>query len=576
MDVQNYQRQPRSRPLLTVLCLFSLILLLTVTVCADMYVGRYDGNVAWSFDSATGELRMYADCGVQAPSWAGLSAQIRTVYVAPGVTRLPREAFRGCHQIREVILPDTVTAVGAYAFADCRSLTTLVLPEGLNYVGEHAVTGCSALTYVTFGGSSQDWDALCLQMASLKGNEWLVSHQPVYTRRTVVVTVRYVSAETGEAVAPSVERVVTVGADCTVLSPAVEHHTPNENAVVLKDVEANQNVTVVYYRTHCRLRVNYTDELGNVILPSQYFTVAHGASLVLQAPEIEGYTLPAQAEVVLSAVTQNETAHTFRYARRTLSVTVRCLDELGQALCEPIVVKDIPYLGEYSIPLPHFEGYTLGVDRVSGSDLKQNTTQTVTYSPVYHNVTLRYVDGQGNALTSPDVLTVRHGQGVTHSPRAITGYTLTADGPVKLASVTAAQSVDVVYRPERYLLTVRHESSTGVLLTVTSEYVTYLERYECSPLPLTGYTAAEQHSEHWSGSMPAAPLTVTIYYQELPPASDAEPQDPIPTPDDTSPEGDGSAPSSSILLYVAVAVGGVAILALAALLIRRMLKKRAE
>lgn len=576
MDVQNCQSKPRSHPLITVLFLLLVMLLLTTAAHADMYIGRFEGNVAWSFDSATGELRMYTDCGAQAPAWAGLSNQIRTVYIAPGVTHLPRDAFRGAHQVREIIVPDTVTTIGAYAFADCRSLTTLVLPEGLNYVGEHAVTGCSALSYVTFRGSSQDWEALCLQMASVSGNDWLVSHPPAYTQRTVLVTVRYISAETGAPVAPSVERVVTVGAACTVLSPAVDHHTPNENAVVLKNVQANQNVTVVYYRTHCRLRVNYTDELGNPILPSQHFTVAHGASLVLQAPEVEGYTLPKQAEVVLNAVTQDETVHTFCYARRTLSVTVRCLDELGQALCEPIVVDGIPYQGNYSIPLPHFEGYTLSVDCVSGSDLMQNTTQTVSYSPVYHSVTLRYVNEQGDVLAPPDVLTVRHGQSLVHSPRSITGYALASDESIELAAVTQAQSVDIVYHPERYLLTVRHETDTGVLLTVTSEYVTYLERYACSPLPLTGYTAAGQQSQHWSGSMPAAPLTVTIYYQAFPDTSGNEPQPPTLTTDDTPSKDGNSTLPSNILIYVAVAVCGVALLAFAAVLIRVILKKRIE
>ena len=578
MDVQYRQSNSRTRSLLTVLFLVTLAVLLVVSASADMYVGRYDGNVTWSFDSSTGELRMYANCGTQAPAWAGLADQIRTVYIAPGVTHLPREAFSGCLYLREIVLPDTVTSVGAYAFADCRSLTTLVLPEQLSYVGEHAVKGCTALSYVTFRGSSQDWDALCAQMSAVEGNEWLTSHAPVYTQRTYLVTVRYVSAETGLAVAPSAERTVTAGSGCTVLSPAVEHHTPSENAVVLKDVNANQSVTVVYYRTHCQVAVKYTDELGQSVLPDQQFTVAHGASLILQAPEVEGYLLPKQSEVVLNAVTSNGITHVFQYTRRTLSVTVRCLDELGQPLCDPIVKDGIPYGGDYDITLPRFDGYTVGVECVSGSNLTQSVEQTVTYSPVYHAVTLRYVDGQGHVLAPSDVLTVRHGQDLTHAARAIMGYTPIASEPIECSSVTAPQSIDVIYEPARYLLTVRHETQDGVLLTVTSDYVAYGAQYECTALPLTGYVAAEQQSEHLSGNMPAAPLTLTVYYHEQRVSADDPPAEQLPPADDgaasDTPSSDGGSLPYDVITYAAVALALTVLLISGVVLIRHMLKKR--
>ncbi len=573
MDVQICQGKSRSRPIRILLMLISLIALLTLSVSADMYVGRYDGHVAWSFDSATGELRVYADCGTQTPTWSSLSDQIRTVYIAPGVTHLPRDAFRGCKSVKEIILPDTVTTVGAYAFADCHSLISLVLPQNLVYVGEYALAGCTSLSHVTYRGSSDSWEALCLQMSSVAGNEWLAAQTPIYTQRTFRVLVSYVSAETGEVVAPTVEKTLTLGASCTVLSPEVEHHAPSESAVVLRNVNANQSIVVVYSRTHCQVHVNYTDESGNAILPSQQLTVAHGASLVLQAPEVEGYVLPEQSEVVLSAVTKNETSHTFRYTGRTLSLTVHCLDELGRALGEPIVVDGIPYRGDYDIPLPQFEGYTVGTDRIRGSGLTRDTEQTVTYSPVYHAVTLRYVDEQGHTLALADVLTVRHGQGLSHTPKSIAGYEPPTDGSISVASVTAAQELDIVYRPARYLLTVRHETVDGVLLTQSSEYVPYLQAYQCSPLPLTGYVASEQQSEHLSGTMPAAPLTVTVYYREQAPLSGDGPQDALP-PGDLPSDKDTLAGAGRLTVYAAAAVGGVILLTLGLVLLRIIRKKR--
>ncbi|MBR0442809.1 MAG: MucBP domain-containing protein [Clostridia bacterium] len=572
MQVQLHSSKVR-RVVLILLTLLLFSLLLTLSVGADMYIGRYDGNVAWSFDSTTGELRMYGNCGMQTPAWTGLADRVRSVYVAPGVTHLPRDAFRGCVNVRDILLPDTVTTIGAYAFADCHSLRTLVLSEKLIYVGEYALAGCSALSYVTYRGSSSDWEALCLQMSSVKGNEWLMAQAPVYTQRTYQLRISYVSAETGQPLAPQVERILTEGAGCTVLSPAVAQHVPSENAVAIKNIAANQNVTVVYYRTHCTIHVSYADENGALILPTQQLTVAHGSSIVLQAPEIEGYLLPSQFEVTLSAVTKNNTEHVFRYTRRMLSVTVRCIDEQGKALCEPIVIDDIPYRGDYDVALPQFEGYTVGVDRIRGSTLTQNAEQTVTYSPVYHAVTLRYVDEQGNELASPDVLTVRHAKSLAHTVKSITGYVPLDGGQLSLPSVTKEQSVDIVYRPERYLLTVRHETKAGTLITQGSEYVSYLQQYQCKPLLLADYAAAEQQSEQLSGTMPAAPLTITIYYQEHSSASSNTAQDASPSIDGDAPIQDGAQLSVRTLGYI-IAIGGMIALILGVILVQDMAKKR--
>ena len=554
----------RKRRVLALLILSVLVaLLLTLSVSADTYVGRYDGRVAWSFDASTGELRVYDDCGIQTPLWSGFSNQIKNVYVAPGVTQLPRDAFRGCSGVRDIILPDTITSIGDYAFEGCSSLSTLVLPAGLRYIGANLVSGCSSLSYVTYGGSSQEWEQLCVQAATLEGNEWLCQTTPVYTRAVYLVTVRYVSAQTGAELAPAVERTVTVGADCTIPSPNVEHHTPGEHVVVLRDVRANQSVTVPYYRTHCEVGVRYVDELGNVLLPDARMTVLQGSSLLLQAPEIEGYLAPEQSEVVLTGVMQSDLVHTFTYTRRMMTVRVRCLDEHGTELREPLTV-DVAYRGDYDISLPLIEGYTAGVPRVSGTNLLQSAEHAVTYLPIYHTVTLHYLDDNGNELAPPDALRVRHGQALTHKVKAILGYEA-QDGSLSVASIKEDQTLPIVYRPAHYLLTVEHRTTDGVLLTKTSEQLAYRQEYRCTPLPLAGYEATEGQGAQLVGSMPAAPLTLTVYYRAHSPDA-----------------GDGAPPSSPVsdapvltLLRIAAGVGIAAVGVLCIVLIRDVRKRRA-
>lgn len=560
MSVPIFYRKRRVCALLILSVLIAL--LLSLSVSADTYVGRYDGRVAWSFDSSTGELRMYDDCGIQTPLWSGFADQIRSVYIAPGVTRLPRDAFRGCSGVREIILPDTVTSIGDYAFEGCSSLSALVLPAELHYVGEHLVSGCSALSYVTYRGTSEEWEQLCALAGAKEGNEWLTGTAPIYTRRTYFVTARFVSAETGDELAPTVERTVTIGADCTISSPSVEHHTPSEHAVVLRDVRANQSVTVLYYRTHCEVGVRYVDEAGNVLLPDARMTVLQGSSLLLQAPEIEGYLAPEQSEVVLTGVMQSDLVHTFTYTRRMMTVRVRCLDEHGAELREPLTV-DVAYRGDYDLPLPLIEGYTAGVPRVSGTNLLQSAEHAVTYLPIYHTVTLHYLDDTGNELAPPDALRVRHGQALAHEVKDILGYEAQSE-QLTIASVVQEQSLDISYRPAHYLLTVEHRTTDGVLLTKTSEQLAYRQEYRCTPLPLAGYEATEGQSAQFVGSMPAAPLSLTVYYRAHSSAADDG------TPP-SSPMGDAS---MLTLLRIAAGVGGATVVVLCIVLIRDVRKRR--
>ena len=53
-------------------------------------------------------------------------------------TKVPENAFFGCHDIEQILLPAATDEIGAYAFARCTSLKTAPLGENLVKIGERA------------------------------------------------------------------------------------------------------------------------------------------------------------------------------------------------------------------------------------------------------------------------------------------------------------------------------------------------------------------------------------------------------------------------------------------------------
>ena len=65
------------------------------------------------------------------------------------VTRIGREAFRGCSSLTSITIPEGVTSIGYSAFRGCRGLTSINIPEGVTSIGDYAFQYCSSLTAIT-------------------------------------------------------------------------------------------------------------------------------------------------------------------------------------------------------------------------------------------------------------------------------------------------------------------------------------------------------------------------------------------------------------------------------------------
>ena len=61
------------------------------------------------------------------------------------VTKIPREAFRGCSSLQTMYLPKTIVEIGNVAFSGCNELVELDIPDCVERIGYDAFFNCTGL-----------------------------------------------------------------------------------------------------------------------------------------------------------------------------------------------------------------------------------------------------------------------------------------------------------------------------------------------------------------------------------------------------------------------------------------------
>lgn len=110
------------------------------------------GNMAIAGTGATPDLSSDT-----AWPWHALRPKIRTLTVAPGVTRIGSDAFRGCDNLRTVSLPEGLTGIGSLAFYSCVSLNSIVIPASVTEIGVSAFSFLNSLGAFQLAGGSESF-----------------------------------------------------------------------------------------------------------------------------------------------------------------------------------------------------------------------------------------------------------------------------------------------------------------------------------------------------------------------------------------------------------------------------------
>ena len=85
--------------------------------------------------------------------WDSYHSDIKTIYVADGVTSIGNMAFYGCSILTSITIPNSVTSIGNGAFSGSSSLTSIIIPSHVTSIGYSVFYNCSSLTSVTIPNS---------------------------------------------------------------------------------------------------------------------------------------------------------------------------------------------------------------------------------------------------------------------------------------------------------------------------------------------------------------------------------------------------------------------------------------
>ena len=75
-----------------------------------------------------------------------------SVSVSKSVTKIERNAFKGCDFLKGFAIPNTVTEIEECAFSECKALEKIIIPTSVFKIGDNAFAGCNELKNIQFNG----------------------------------------------------------------------------------------------------------------------------------------------------------------------------------------------------------------------------------------------------------------------------------------------------------------------------------------------------------------------------------------------------------------------------------------
>lgn len=113
--------------------------------------------------SGTGAMRDYA-YNDKSPVYG--NANITSLVIEDGVTRIGKNMCWGCSGLVDVMIPDSITEIGSFSFACCSSLPGVTIPESVDTIGTSAFQSCTNLERVTIPNSVKSIGTSAFQMCT--------------------------------------------------------------------------------------------------------------------------------------------------------------------------------------------------------------------------------------------------------------------------------------------------------------------------------------------------------------------------------------------------------------------------
>ncbi|EHX0502606.1 class 1 internalin InlJ [Listeria monocytogenes] len=219
----------------------------------------------------------------------------------------------------------------------------------------------------------------------------------------------------------------------------------------------SQSVTYVYTKNIVAaepVTVNYVDDTGKTLAPSETLNGNVGDSYNATAKQIDGYTLSAEPTNATGQFTSSAQTVNYIYTKNPAPekgvVEIHYVDENNKQLSSATEISGT--VGDnYTTEPKTIDGYTLTTTPDNATGTFNTSSQTVTY--VYTKnieaaepVTVNYVDANGKTLAPSKTLNGTIGDTYNATAKQIDGYTLSAEPTNATGQFTnSAQTVNYIY-----------------------------------------------------------------------------------------------------------------------------------
>ncbi|HAC5813853.1 TPA_asm: class 1 internalin InlJ [Listeria monocytogenes] len=219
----------------------------------------------------------------------------------------------------------------------------------------------------------------------------------------------------------------------------------------------SQSVTYVYTKNIVAaepVTVNYVDDTGKTLSPSEILNGNVGDTYNATAKQIDGYTLSAEPTNATGQFTSSAQTVNYIYTKNPAPekgvVEIHYVDEDNKQLNSTTEISGT--IGDnYTTEPKTIEGYTLTTTPGNATGTFTTGSQTVTY--VYTKnieaaepITVNYVDVNGKTLAPSETLNGNVGDTYKATAKQIDGYTLSAEPTNATGQFTSsAQTVNYIY-----------------------------------------------------------------------------------------------------------------------------------
>ncbi|EPR4669118.1 class 1 internalin InlJ [Listeria monocytogenes] len=219
----------------------------------------------------------------------------------------------------------------------------------------------------------------------------------------------------------------------------------------------SQSVTYVYTKNIVAaepVTVNYVDDTGKTLAPSETLNGNVGDTYNATAKQIEGYTLSTEPTNATGQFTSSEQTVNYIYTKNPAPekgvVEIHYVDENNKQLSSATKISGT--VGDnYTTEPKTIDGYTLTTTPDNATGTFNTSSQTVTY--VYTKnieaaepITVNYVDANGKTLAPSETLNGTIGDTYNATAKQIDGYTLSTEPTNATGQFTnSAQTINYIY-----------------------------------------------------------------------------------------------------------------------------------